>query len=99
MNIENRQWADVTRSQCASANLSRNGTAEIGNRDKLKPRRLIGLNFAVSGSDSDRTPCQNPAEARVFLGLSLVASAKSLQLQTGWRRVQSGANSSLGARP
>jgi len=59
-------WADVTRSQCAYANLSRNGTAEISNRDKIKPWRLIGRKFAVSGSDSDWAPRQNPAKAREY---------------------------------
>ena len=68
------------------ANRKRIRTAKIGNRDKRGPRRLIGLKLAVSGLDALRPLCQNPAKAREILGLSLVAGAKSLQPETGWRR-------------
>ena len=49
---------------------SRIRTATIGNRERREPRRLIGLELAISGSNSLGPLSQNPAKAREFLGLS-----------------------------
>ncbi len=74
---------------------SRPETAQIANREKREPQPLTGPKFALSGPDSLRAPCQNPAKAREVPGLLLGTRAKSLQPETKWRWMQPSANPSL----
>ncbi len=83
----------------AGANRGRIRTAQLGNREKRGPRRILGPEPPVSGSDTRGLDGQDPAESRGFLGLFPNAGAKSLQQQTEWRWAQSGANSSLRPYP
>jgi hypothetical protein len=74
-----------TSSLPCGANRKRIGTAKLGSRDKPAQLPAIGPEPVVSGPDSAVPLSQDPAKARRFLGCSLVAGAKSLQPQTGWR--------------
>ena len=89
MEPEGELWAispqRVARDSRASESGSRIRTATIGNREKREPRRLIGLEFAISGSDSLGALSQNPAKGREILGLSPGVRPKSLQPETVWR--------------
>ena len=59
--------------------LSQIWTVPIANKEKREPRRLIGPKFALSGPDSHKPRCQNPAKAREFLRQPEGSSGKSLQ--------------------
>jgi hypothetical protein len=72
--------------QPSGAQATRIRTAQIGNREKREPRRVIRLKFALSGPGLLRALCQNPAKAREILGLSPGVRPKSLQPVTRWRR-------------
>ncbi len=70
----------------ARANQKRIRTAQLANRDKRGPRRILGPEAAVSGSGWSRLNGQDPAESRGFLRLCPSARWKSPQQQTEWRR-------------
>jgi len=70
-------------------------TAQIGNREKREPRRLIGSKSALSGSVALGPISQNPAKAREILEFSPSMEGNPLKPKTKWRCVQSRGDPSL----
>ncbi len=84
--VESREPEAFRGCSAQYANHERNRTAQLGNRDKHGPRRLLGPEPAVSGSDALGLDAQDPAESQRFLRRCRSASEKSPQPQTEWRR-------------